>query len=314
MKRRKRSREPRRRKGETDGRHRAARHPVRTAAAPAGSSHSAPVAGSVLAFDRASLVQIDRLCVEQYGLPTLALMENAGANVAAAALGLARQSARSGVLVCCGSGNNGGDGLVAARHLHNAGLSIAVLITAEPEAYRGDAAVHLSVVRRMGLHVAVMDPQDPAATLGLLARDLGEGGAGVVVDAVLGTGLDRPVSGSLAGLIAAMNRLHDEGARVVAVDLPSGMDCDSGVGMVQAAAEGRRAVTADLTVSLVGMKLGFVFPASRPYVGEVMVADIGVPAALRARFGRPVRPAGLGRPEGVITPPARRRSRTADES
>lgn len=237
-------------------------------------------------FDRAALRRIDRVAVEKFGIPSLVLMENAANACTGAVIETLGRRLRRGVVICCGRGNNGGDGLAVARQLHNAGVKVALLAVARPSTYAGDAGVQMRIVRRMKIPVAVMDAKRPGDTLRRLDRVVG--GTAVIVDAVFGTGLKGKVEGSAAALIGEINASRDRGVRVVSVDLPSGMDCDSGEGLVAGAADGRRAVVADVTVSMVGPKVGFARAASRPYLRRVSVADIGAPRELIERCGRPM--------------------------
>lgn len=256
------------------------RAPLRLADAPA-----------AYVFDRQSIRRVDAEAAEGYGLPTLALMENAAAQLAAAVLDeLPRAAARS-VLIACGPGNNGGDGLAAARHLDNAGVRVGVVLSAEPRAFKGDARVQLEVCVRMGLEMICADESDPYHAFDAMNAHLGR--AGVIVDALLGTGLDRPVPGdsTIAALVGAINDASRPAAarpraRVVSVDIPSGLDADTGRPMVIREG-GATAVKADLTVSMVGLKRAFTTLDAQPFVGDVMIADIGVPNELIRRLGTP---------------------------
>lgn len=256
---------------------------------------------TVYVLDRAALRRIDHLCVEQFGLPTLTLMENAGREAALEAMTAVAGASAGGVIVVCGRGNNGGDGLAAARHLTNFGAAVAVLLAQPPEGFSGDAAVNLGVVRRMGLRMAVAPAQGADGSLERLERDLPGGRAGVVVDALFGTGVDRPIEGAPAELIGEINRARRRGSVVVSVDLPSGMDCDTGRGWAAGVAGGM--VEADVIVTLVGVKLGLALPAAQAGRSAsradeaIVVADIGVPGELIGRFGRPLGDLarGLGR-------------------
>ena len=245
-------------------------------------------------FTRAAARRVDALCTETFGLPTIVLMENAAVHLAAAAMGQLGRGRRAGVVIVCGPGNNGGDGLAAARHLHNAGLHPMIVMSHGPDAVRGDARVHLGVCVRMGLPMVQASEHDAQATLALVAEHAALAAPrpgrqpGVVIDALFGTGLDRPVRrGTVAAcLIEGMNTLRRQGWRVVAADIPSGLDADRGTPMCEAADGRRTAVRAHVTVTFAGMKRGFAIPQARPFVGRVEVADIGAPAALLRRLGR----------------------------
>lgn len=231
-----------------------------------------PGGDEVRVFTRASLREVDRLATEQYGIPSIVLMENAGLHLAEVVLDLA-DSEPPRVLLVCGPGNNGGDGLCAARHLHNAGARVEVVLSGAEA--RGDAAVHLAIARRMGLSIAETSAASPGAVIDAAERRLEPE---VVVDALLGTGLERPVVEPIATLIRRINALGQTGAVVVAADLPSGLDCDSGEPLGEA-------VQADTTVSFVGLKVGFLRLAAQEYIGDVVVADIGAPLELVAKLG-----------------------------
>lgn len=196
---------------------------------------------------------IDRAAIEGLGIPSLALMENAGRAVADAVAAACPDGGL--VVVCCGHGNNGGDGLVAARHLLGRGYAVECRLAAgEP---RGDAAVHAAVWRAMGHPLE--GPE--AGWRPLLAS------ADVVVDALLGTGLSGPVRFPHADAIDAIN---GAGRPVVAVDIPSGLDADDG--RVLGAC-----VRASVTVTFALEKRGFTRGEGPAHCGTVIVADIGIP-------------------------------------
>ncbi|MGL4554788.1 MAG: NAD(P)H-hydrate epimerase [Gemmataceae bacterium] len=200
--------------------------------------------------------ELDRRATQTYGVPGVVLMENAGAAISRLLLSL---GVTGEVAVCCGKGNNGGDGFVIARHLDNAGVPVRVLLFADPERLGGDAAVMFDILRRSGV------PVEPWPDLARL------GGAEWVVDALFGTGLTRPVEPPLDGVIAAINAA---GAKVLAVDLPSGLDADTGEPL-------GACVRADHTATVAAPKAGF--EAGAAWVGRVHVIDMGAPrAALRA--------------------------------
>lgn len=291
---------------------------------PAGSRSAA-----VYVFDRESIRRVDAEAAEAYGLPTIVLMENAASQVASAVLDELPKAATGSVLICCGPGQNGGDGLAAARHLHNSGVPIGVLLSHEPRDFKGDARTQLAVCVRMGIEIICAEAVDPYHAFDAMNAHLGR--AGVIVDALLGTGLDRPVvaESSLSALVCAINDASRPAAsrpraRVVAVDIPSGLDADTGKPMVdwsgggsggiEGADGGRRtAVRADLTVSMVGLKVGFMTLDAQPFVGDVMIADIGIPAELAERLGRVVElnahggggPAPRRRPDRTSAKPSR---------
>ena len=211
---------------------------------------------------RAEVREVDRRAIDDFGLPGIALMENAGRGAAAL---VHERAPQARVSIVCGKGNNAGDGFVIARHLANLGHDVRLLLACDPADLRGDAAINWHVVDRMGLPALRLDAAPQADWERAVA------GADWIVDALLGTGAAGPPRGAIATAIAAVNAVAArDGAHVLAVDLPSGLDCDSGL-----AAE--PCVRADLTATFVAPKVGFDSPAARMVLGEVQVVDIGAP-------------------------------------
>ncbi len=175
-----------------------------------------------LTMTRDEVRAFDAWAIRQLGLAGVVLMENAGRTCAE--LILRRLSGAAGAKVClfCGAGNNGGDGFVIARHLASAGLSPTVVLCGNPDKIEGDAKTNLEVLRRMGQPIEVLDPAAPSA--GARVEDVARG-ASLVVDALFGTGLRGEVAPAYVRLIEAINGL---GREIVAVDIPSGLDCDTG--------------------------------------------------------------------------------------
>jgi len=215
---------------------------------------------------------VDRHAIDVCGVPSLMLMENAGRG--AAELVAARLAERDGpVRVVTGAGNNGGDGFVVARRLRVLGKDVSVLVTAGRDKLKGDAlANHDAWVGIGGPTVNIRE-----ADLDLLSRELLA--AAIVVDAVFGTGLDREVTGFYAAVIERMNSAP--GVRV-AIDIPSGLDANTGrpLGV---------AVRAMETVTFAHPKLGLWTSVGAEHAGRVTVVDIGVPADLVDRVGHSAR-------------------------
>jgi ADP-dependent NAD(P)H-hydrate dehydratase / NAD(P)H-hydrate epimerase len=210
---------------------------------------------------------LDRATIETIGLPGVVLMENAGRAVALAV----REVARGGhVAVVCGAGNNGGDGYVAARCLREWGQPATVYLTAAREVVKGDAALHLAVFERCGGEVVPL--ADQAA---LLSQAPVIEAAEVVVDALFGTGLARPIQGHLAAVIRVINGSR---AYKVAVDVPSGLSSDAGhvLGI---------AVRANCTITFGFAKPGLVSAPGCAHAGRVEVAEMGVPRDLARAHG-----------------------------
>jgi NAD(P)H-hydrate epimerase len=223
------------------------------------------------ALTRSEIREVDRLAIEEYGLPGLVLMENAGGNTARLLHALCNAGP---VAIACGRGNNGGDGFVIARHLDLLGHDVRLLLTCALCDYRGDAAVNAGVAHRAGLRLLDLS----AASAGDWREALR--GADWIVDALLGTGATGAPRGTVATAIAAINEVRGAGPppRVLAVDVPSGLDGDTGdrPGVC---------VRADATATFVAAKLGFAAAGAGEFTGDVHVLGIGAPAALLARFG-----------------------------
>jgi ADP-dependent NAD(P)H-hydrate dehydratase / NAD(P)H-hydrate epimerase len=202
----------------------------------------------------AEMREIDRLTSEQFGVPSLTLMENAGTAVADFVCQTYPQTKR--VAVICGKGNNGGDGFVAARKLNEAGKSVSVLMLCDPGELRGDAA---AMFQKLALKPQVV--HSGADLRGLQSSDVE-----VIVDAILGTGFQPPVRGLYAEAIAAINAAR---APVVAVDIPSGADADVMGEQIGAV------VRADGTVTFTAPRPAHVF--GRLTDGPTVVAPIGSP-------------------------------------
>ena len=167
-------------------------------------------------LSRDEVRSIDRRAAEELGMPTALLMENAGRG--AADLLKNWKPARPDVLILCGPGNNGGDGAVVARHLDLRGFSVRVVWVADPSRLKGDAALQWSILDRAGFDQTA---QPSGEGLAPLMAD-----AGLIIDALLGTGLARPVDGPLKAAIEAVNSSQ---RYVFSLDLPSGLDADRGV-------------------------------------------------------------------------------------
>ena len=215
---------------------------------------------------REQVRDIDRITIEEYGLPGVVLMENAGRGAAEL---LDSLQINGLVAICCGSGNNGGDGFVIARHLENSGYNVQVILLCDPERLHGDAAVNWRVIRQSATPVLIC-AEGKLSTAGRTQLET----ADWIVEAVLGTGTRGPMKEPAVSMIAAVNQSP---ARVLAVDLPAGLDCDSGrpPGVC---------VRADHTATFVARKAGFDVPASQEWTGVVHVIDIGVPRILLDRF------------------------------
>ncbi len=213
------------------------------------------------ALSRDEVREIDRRAIEEYGLSGLVLMENAGRN---AAILLDSLSTGGRIAIVCGKGNNAGDGFVMARHLENLGHHVRILLAAAPQSYQGDAAANLQIVQKAGLEIVDLS----TASRSVWDQELSS--AGWIADALLGTGLTGEVRQPLGSVIEAIN---ESSALIFAVDLPSGMDANTGqpLGIC---------VRAVHTATFVARKTGFDTPGAADWTGPVSVVDIGVPRRL----------------------------------
>jgi NAD(P)H-hydrate epimerase len=203
---------------------------------------------------------VDAFAIETLGIPSRLLMENAGRQVAQAALHEYGQMAKKGVLVVCGPGNNGGDGFVAARYLHQAGVAVKIVCLCTRDTYREDSLANLQLVQN--LPISFYTDETALTDLRHILQE-----CGLVLDAIFGTGLKREVAGWFHQAICAINEAKRP---VVAVDIPSGLSADTGMPLGVA-------VQARLTVTMQYAKVGLFTGEGPEYCGKVQVVDIGIP-------------------------------------
>ncbi len=208
---------------------------------------------------RAEVREVDRRAISEFGVSGLVLMENAGRGCVDLLMSL---GCRGPVVIVCGKGNNAGDGFVIARHLDIRRIPVKLLLLGPPHELRGDAAVNYAIVAKSALPMADFSRQFAAA---LFADELKD--TEWIVDALLGTGSTGSPRPPMDGAIGLMNAA---GAKRLAIDLPSGLDCDTG----QSA---KQTIRANHTCTFVAEKIGFQNTAARPYLGQVHVVDIGAP-------------------------------------
>lgn len=213
----------------------------------------------------------DAHLVHHVGVPSIVLMENAGRGAAELLLAL---GVRGPVVICCGKGNNGGDGLVIARHLHLADVPVQVLLLADEAELAGDARVNFEIVRRLRLPVrCVLDPVLEESEIAALLAD-----ADWIVDALLGSGLTGPARPPYDRMIELINASQRP---VFAVDIPSGLDADTGQPLGPT-------IRAQHTATFAALKTGFLRPESTPWTGQVHLLHIGVP--ITAAYEHPPQP------------------------
>ena len=206
---------------------------------------------------------LDRLAIERFGIPSILLMENAGRGIANLAESLLRDGKK--ILVVCGKGNNGGDGVVAARHLANRGCRVRVVLLARPGELKEDPALQFNILKKMGvpLFIVTLPRQLARVRTFVTTSDL-------VLDGIFGVGLVRPVSGLAARVIDLLN---ESGKQILAIDVPSGLNSDTGevLGI---------AVRAKQTGTLGAAKRGLLVREGPKHSGRIKVLDISIPRTL----------------------------------
>jgi hydroxyethylthiazole kinase-like uncharacterized protein yjeF len=217
----------------------------------------------------AEIQEMDRLTIHEMGIPGVVLMENAARGATRLFLDHFKPSALTRIAVLCGPGNNGGDGYVMARYLHNKGFKMTVLVLAPLEKISGDALVNLDLIRTMGLEVREVPAEKEWQTHQSLLDQ-----CDFIIDGILGTGLNAPVRGFYARVIDEVNSSRKP---VMAIDTPSGLNADTGQIM-------GNAVKAELTVTFGFPKVGqLLFPGAE-LVGRLTRIDIGIPNAVTERI------------------------------
>ncbi len=217
---------------------------------------------SIPTLTTVQMIEVDRAMIEDYHIELIQMMENAGRNFAE----LARRQMGGAVkghsvAVLCGSGNNGGGGMTAARHLHNWGADVIVALTKSADKIRGVSAHQLDILKQM--NIPIVDSASLPSTVEL------------ILDAIIGYSLSGSPRGTAADLIRWANEQH---AQIISLDTPSGLDLTSGM-----AHDPTIRATATLTLAL--PKHGLMNPKSAAYVGELYLADISVPPELYSKMG-----------------------------
>jgi NAD(P)H-hydrate epimerase len=213
-------------------------------------------------LNAAQMREADRRTIEEIGIPSLVLMENAGRQVVAAMEAVHGDLQEHSVAVLCGRGNNGGDGFVVARTLLQRGVDVSVFVIGSVADVRGDARTNLEILGRVGLTaVEVADSQ----AWELHFSEVSE--CTLIVDAMFGTGLNAPLTGLLETVVADVNQ---SGIPVVAIDLPSGLSADSHEPIGDS-------IVAGTTITLAAPKLSLVLPPAETRAGDIVIADIGIP-------------------------------------
>ena len=214
-------------------------------------------------FLRDGVRNLDRDAIEHYGMQGIMLMENAARGAVDVILDAYSPDELHNIIIVCGAGNNGGDGYAIARLLHNRECSVTIAPIAPPTA--PDAKTNANIAKTIGIPFVQY------------RADLFEH-ATLIIDAVFGTGIDQEIRGTALSIIASLQQCS---AKIISIDIPSGLDCDTGqpLGI---------AVKADLTITFVGFKHGFMQDSATDYVGNIVVVDIGCPKELIKKYALPI--------------------------
>jgi ADP-dependent NAD(P)H-hydrate dehydratase / NAD(P)H-hydrate epimerase len=213
-------------------------------------------------FNSAQMREADRRAIDDIGIPSLVLMENAGRQAVAAMEAIYSDLSDRQVAVLCGRGNNGGDGFVVARTLLQRNVDVSVFLIGRVSEVRGDARVNLEILGRLG-HTVVEVADSQAWELHF--SEVSD--CTLIVDAIFGTGLNAPVSGFIESVITDVNT---SGIPVVSIDLPSGLSADSPEPIGPS-------IEASVTITLAAPKLPLVLPPGETRAGDIVIADIGIP-------------------------------------
>jgi len=216
--------------------------------------------------------EADRRTIQEIGIASLVLMENAGRQVVAAIESLYSDLAERSIAIVCGKGNNGGDGFVVARTLQQRGFDVSVFVIGRISEVKGDARINLDILGRVGQTVVEVADQTAWELHGaeIAGHDL-------IIDAMFGIGLSTPLTGFYETVVADIN---EAGVPIVSIDVPSGMSADSAdlIG---------DAIEATVTVTLGAPKMPLVLPPAESKSGEVVIADIGIPAEVFEQLDGP---------------------------
>jgi NAD(P)H-hydrate epimerase len=227
---------------------------------------------------------IDRRAIREFGIPGPVLMENAASAVLAEMEAFFEGLAGVRVGIVCGKGNNGGDGFALARRLRIRGVAVRVALMAPFASVKGEAKINLAVLRKMDIEIT--QNASPRSLEDIISW------SDILVDALLGVGLSSPIAGPYA---RAVDMINTSGRPVVAVDIPSGIDADTGAVM-------GAAVRADLTVTMALLKRGLVLHPGAQYAGRVRISDIGIPSEVLEKEKIAVSLLSSGFIDGLLVP------------
>jgi NAD(P)H-hydrate epimerase len=220
----------------------------------------------IVSMSRDEVRAFDAWAINELGIHGVVLMENAGRSCAELIKEKLKNIAKPRVCIFCGTGNNGGDGYVIARHLLNSGFEVVVVLCGDRNKIKGDAKINLDILEKLGQSIEQLnlDNDDIPGQVKIFTA-----GADMLVDGILGTGLSGQLSDEYKQLLESIN---SQKLPILAVDIPSGLDCDTGEPL-------GAAIKASWTVTFVAVKKGFIFAKARAYTGEIFVASIGIEPA-----------------------------------
>jgi hydroxyethylthiazole kinase-like uncharacterized protein yjeF len=207
---------------------------------------------------RQQVRDVDAWAINTLGVPGVVLMENAGRGCCEIIIQELKRRGGSKVRIFCGTGNNGGDGFVIARLLKNAGYKVNIILCGSAAKIKGDALVNYNIAANIGIEIEELTSAEQVKSLA--------GNCDLIVDAIFGTGLTGELKEDYIKIINAINFLNKS---VIAVDIPSGLDCDNGTPL-------NTAIKAIATVTFVAAKKGFQTPRSIEYTGDIYIASIGI--------------------------------------
>jgi hydroxyethylthiazole kinase-like uncharacterized protein yjeF len=219
-----------------------------------------------LVLTRKQVRRCDEIAMERFGIDGLVLMENAGGAAARFILSRLKVAVESYVLIFAGTGNNGGDGFVVARHLANSRVTVSLVICGSRERIKGDALANLKIVEKMTLPITWIESTNPESIFQMVRSIAEQCRAEIIVDALLGTGTTGELREPIRSSIEAINQLETP---VIALDIPSGLDCDTGLPL-------KAAIHAGHTVTFAAMKKGFSDSSSKDFTGDITIASIGL--------------------------------------
>lgn len=203
---------------------------------------------------------VEKYIINELGLPSVILMENAGHGVAQYLLTL---HPNNKVIICAGKGNNGGDGYVVARYLNLLKSDVEVYIFAHENDIKGDAKIHLDVIKKIGIPIQYFDPLN--INLDALLNNLNK--SEWIIDALFGTGLATNLDSFYCDLINTINKTT---SKILSIDVPSGLDCDKGQPF-------GTSIKANITCTLISMKKGFLRMEAQNYFGKIKIINLGIP-------------------------------------